>query len=177
MLCIFSVAFAAGAMVESKIPVIEKDSAGEQKLSPIRNDLDYFEELQRIENSEKGSEKYSPASRVKIEDVSVYEDEVVIKIKNPQWAVFTDTNSMDPVLDSGSKAIQIVPNSPEELKEGDIVAYKSEYKEGTIAHRIIETGYDKDGWFAVIKGDNNESPDPGKVRFEQIKRVVVAIIY
>ena len=122
-------------------------------------------------------DKASPHNRIKKEQIFVFDDEVVIKVDNPQWAVFTDTKSMDPVIDSTSKAIQIIPKSEADIHIGDIVAYKSEYKDGIVAHRVVEIGNDELGWYTVVKGDNNNYVDPGKVRFEQIKRVVVAVIY
>jgi|SRR3989338_2397424 len=132
--------------------------------------------LQQVQNN-KTRDKPSPYNWISKDNVLVYNDEVIIKIKNPEWAIFTDTKSMDPVIDSTSKAIQIVPKNEDEIHVGDIVAYKSKYKNGIITHRVIDIGYDTQGWYAIVKGDNNESVDPGKVRFEQIKRVVIAIIY
>jgi hypothetical protein len=38
-------------------------------------------------------------------------------------------------------------------------------------------GYDKEGWYAVTKGDNTGMNDPDKVRFEQIKFVLVGVLY
>ncbi len=118
----------------------------------------------------------SPQDRIKEQQIHVYQDKVVIEMENCQWAKFSDTNSMDPVFDSESNAIEIVPNDPKMIKEGDIASY-SLGSRGTIIHRVIETGYDEDGWYAIFKGDNNPKPDPDKVRWEQIRRLVVAIIY
>jgi hypothetical protein len=98
-------------------------------------------------------------------------------MENVQWASFTDTNSMDPVFDAGSNALEIVPKSSEDVHEGDIVSYKSTLIDGAIIHRVIETGEDEDGWYARMQGDNLDQEDPEKVRFDQIQRVVVAIIY
>lgn len=122
-------------------------------------------------------ELHSPQEWVKKEQIFVYEDEVVIKVNNSYWVTFTDTNSMDPVIDSTTKAIQIMPKSEDNIHVGDIVAYKSSYKDKLITHRVVDIGYDANGWYARLKGDNNEHIDPEKVRFEQIKLVVVAIIY
>ena len=123
------------------------------------------------------TEKPSPQDWIKENEISVTNDKVIIKINNPEWARFTNTNSMDPIIDEDSHAIEIVPTSPEQVQPGDIVSYKSNYVDGFIIHRVVETGYDSKGWYAIFKGDNNESNDPEKVRFSQIKRVVVAIIY
>lgn len=125
----------------------------------------------------KNEEKPSPFNWIPERDISVQKDKVIIEIKNAQWSKFTNTNSMDPVLDNGANAIQIVPSSETDIHIGDIVSYQSKYAEGTIIHRVIEIGYDKEGWYVIMKGDNNPRQDPGKVRFSQIKRVLVAIIY
>lgn len=122
-------------------------------------------------------DKLSPSNWINNDQVNVFNDEVVLKIKDAKWAVFTDTKSMDPVIDSTSKAIQVVPANESQIHAGDIVAYKSKYENGIVTHRVIETGKDSKGWYAILKGDNNSYPDPEKVRFENIKRVVVAIIY
>jgi len=139
-------------------------------------DLMNFEALKEPINEEP-RDKPSPANRVTYDNIHVYEDKVILDINDPQWAIFADTKSMDPVIDSSSKAIEITPKSPFELQIGDIVAYDSEYADGTIIHRILSIGNDEKGWYATMKGDNNKDADPGKVRFSQIKRVVVAVIY
>ena len=86
-----------------------------------------------------------------------------------------DTNSMDPVLDEDSNAIQIRPTSPSQIQVGDIISYSSPY--GIIIHRIVEVGSDDSGWYARVRGDNNAYSDPEKGRFEQVKSVLVAVIY
>ncbi len=122
-------------------------------------------------------ERDSPADRIKESQIHVYDNSVVIQVDNPEWSTFTDTNSMDPVIDNGANAIHVVPQSEDDLQVGDIVAYESQYANGTIIHRIIDKGIDEQGTYFIMKGDNNPTQDPGKVRFSQIKRVLVAIIY
>lgn len=119
----------------------------------------------------------SPSSWINEEQIGVYSQRVILDIKNPQWATFTDTHSMEPVLSSRSYAIEVVPESEDKIHVGDIVSYNSKYATGTIIHRVIDKGYDSDGVYFILKGDNNPEPDPGKIRFNQIQRVVVAIIY
>ncbi len=119
----------------------------------------------------------SPSDWIKEEQIRVYDNRIIIDIENPEWARFTDTNSMDPVFDYGSNAIEIVPEKPEQIHVGDIASYNSKYATGTIIHRIIEIDSDEGGWFAKMKGDNNPYSDPEKIRFNQIQRIVVAIIY
>jgi hypothetical protein len=70
-----------------------------------------------------------------------------------------------------------VPHSADEIKVGDIVSYQSDLAEGTIIHRVIYKGQDEQGTYFIMKGDNLPTSDPGRVRFSQIERVVVGIIY
>tara|TARA_Y100000310_G_scaffold313045_1_gene360959 strand:- start:1680 stop:2153 length:474 start_codon:yes stop_codon:yes gene_type:complete len=119
----------------------------------------------------------SPSNWIKEEQIKVYSDRIVISLENAEWARFTDTNSMDPVIDSESNAIEIVPKNYSYLSSGDIISYSVDMIEGTIIHRIVEIGFDSLGWYAITKGDNLENVDPFKVRFEDVKRVVVAVVY
>lgn len=127
--------------------------------------------------SEEAVERISPCDHIKERQIFVTDNEVRIDIKNAEWATFTDTNSMDPVIDAGANAIEFVPESEEDICVGDIVSYESSYADGTIIHRVVEPGYDSEGWYALFKGDNLAYRDPEKVRFSQIRRVVIGIIY
>ena len=151
--------------------VVENDSPVERAQNTNIGDL-----LDSFVNT--GAEELpSPCNRVSEDQIFVYKDRIVIDFANAEWATFTDTNSMDPVIDSGANAIEYVPKTAEEICVGDIASYESKYADGILIHRVVETGYDNDGWYAIMKGDNNSYRDPGKIRFDQIKRVVVAIIY
>lgn len=121
------------------------------------------------------NELKSPGDWIKESSVKLSKDYVLINISDTRWARFTDTNSMDPVLDADANSIEIRPDSPSELKPGDIISYRS--GQGTIIHRIVETGKDEQGWYAITKGDNNYYTDSEKVRFDDIKGVVVAVLY
>lgn len=121
-------------------------------------------------------ERPSPSDWIAEPQIEMRADGVFIKMTNPQWAILADTNSMDPVFDAGSHLIQVFPTGPEQIHVGDIVSYDSPVG-FTIVHRVIEVGNDEEGWYAIIKGDNNPTPDPWKVRWDMITRVTVAVIY
>lgn len=121
-------------------------------------------------------ERPSPSDWIAESQIEMRPDGVFVKFNNPQWAILADTNSMDPVFDAGSHLIQAFPTGPEQIHVGDIVSYDSPVG-FTIVHRVIEIGTDEEGWYAIIKGDNNPTPDPWKVRWDMITRVTVAIIY
>ena len=122
-------------------------------------------------------EQAGPQDRISEQQIIVLPERVVLQIKDAQWSTFTDTNSMDPVIDTGANAIQVVPQSPDELQVGDIISYEPALFPGIIIHRIVDIGEDEEGWFARTRGDNAQDIDPAKVRFDQVRRVVVAIIY
>ncbi len=146
--------------------------------SDISSNLSYFEPgVGKPGGNAVLKELPSPRDRIDEKQIHVLKDKVVIDIENPEWSSFTDTNSMDPVIDKGANAIHIVPEKPEDIVVGDIVAYKSKYADGTFIHRVTGIGFDDEGIYYILKGDNNPSTDPGKVRFDQIERVLVAIIY
>jgi hypothetical protein len=119
----------------------------------------------------------SPSDHIKEDQIHVYQNKVVLDVEDASWASFTDTKSMDPLLDSDSNGIEIKPTSTSQIQVGDIISYNSAYVTGLVIHRVIETGIDDNGWYAIVKGDNNPSADPGKVRFSQINGVLIGVIY
>mgnify|MGYP001605073255 CR=1 FL=1 len=118
-----------------------------------------------------------PSDRIREDAVHVYPDRIVIDISGAAWARFAPTRSMEPVLGDSVNAIQVVPESSDQIKVGDIISFQLPGAEEVIIHRVVEIGSDEEGWFAVTKGDNNAQADPGRRRFTDISRVLVAIIY
>jgi len=119
--------------------------------------------------------KLTPPDRIKEEQIHIYEDKIVIEVKNPKWARFAATQSMVPFLDEGSNALQIQPEKPEDIQLGDIISYQ--YGDSVIIHRVIEINEDEQGRYYIVKGDNNPEPDPVRVRFSQVRRILIGIIY
>jgi hypothetical protein len=119
----------------------------------------------------------SPKDRIAERQIAVYGDRIVLDIQNAQWARFSDTKSMEPVLHAGANAIELVPHDDQDVQVGDICSYRSEFADGDIIHRVVHKGADEQGTYFVFKGDNLATSDPGRVRFAQIQRCVVAIVY
>jgi hypothetical protein len=119
----------------------------------------------------------NPMDRVPEKAIEVYRDRVILDVQDVEWATFTDTHSMEPVIFKGANALEIRPKSEDDIKVGDIVSYKSEYAEGNIIHRVVYKGNDEQGTYFVMKGDNLPSNDPGRIRFSQMQRVVIAVVY
>lgn len=127
-----------------------------------------------------GKELPSPADHIKEEEIVVLKSGVRLNIQNVEWTRFTDTNSMDPLIDVGTNGLHVVPASPQELSIGDVISYTPDiagYEDKIIIHRIIQIGEDGQGWYAIAKGDNLPYPDPGKIRFSQVRRVLIGVIY
>ena len=118
----------------------------------------------------------TPSDWIKEDQIQVDNNKVIINIKDAKWARFTNTDSMLPFLDENSNAIEIIPTNENEIHIGDIVSYRA-FTNDIVIHRVIEKGTDEQGVYFILKGDNNPYPDPEKVRFSQIQRILVAVIY
>ncbi|MBN1175096.1 hypothetical protein JXA48_00475 [Candidatus Woesearchaeota archaeon] len=123
-------------------------------------------------------DQYSPQNHVTEDQILVYKDRVVLDVPDVKWASIADTNSMDPFFDSGANVLQIIPQFPSDIAVGDVVSYSPQGSPAKhIIHRVVYIGEDEEGLYFILKGDNNAVSDPGKVRFEQIDRVLIGVIY
>lgn len=120
------------------------------------------------------NEKLSPSDHIAESNIHVYQDNVIIDA-DVEWTRFENTNSMDPIIDFGANGLEKKPGGDDEILIGDIVSYYD--GSNRVIHRVIEKGKDETGYYYIVKGDNNKDPDPYKLRFKDIKGVLVAIIY
>ncbi|MEK6867463.1 MAG: signal peptidase I [Nanoarchaeota archaeon] len=121
------------------------------------------------------AEIMSPEDHITEEQIKVYDDRVVLDVDDPIWSSFTDTNSMDPLLDVGANGIEIKPQFEDDISVGDVISYKS--GNGVVIHRVIEIGTDEEGTYYIVKGDNNPIADKEKIRFEDIQGILIAVVY
>lgn len=127
-------------------------------------------------NLDSAPERVSPSDSIKEEQIKVYKDRVEIDQADVIWSKFTNTNSMDPVLDTGSNGLEIKPKSSDEIQVGDVISYKS--GDSIIIHRVVYIGTDSQAvWYAYTRGDNNQVRDLMPVRFEQVQGKLIGIIY
>ena len=119
----------------------------------------------------------SPFSKIKKEDIRVFEDKVVIYVNKAFPVSFSDSKSMYPFINEKALALEVLPIASEDLRKGDVIGFESKALNTTVIHRIIEISTDEEGWYAKTKGDANLAVDPGKVRFEDVKGVLVGLIY
>ena len=123
-----------------------------------------------------GEEKQSPGDRIEDSDVYVGSGQVRIDISNAKKREYIDSNSMDPLIDEGTTTIEIKPKNEDEIKVGDIIAYDMGGFDYAFVHRVVEIGQDAEGFYFITKGDNYYKED-SKVRFSQVKGIVVGILY
>ncbi len=120
----------------------------------------------------------SPADRLPIENIRVYEDRVVLNISGAMPVILADTNSMDPIADTDATILVIRPMSMRDIHIGDIVGYRCQNcDDRLVMHRVVGITQDNQGVRYTLKGDNNPEPDAEQVSFEQIETLVVGIIY
>ena len=96
-------------------------------------------------------------------------------VSETYWSI-ADGTSMYPTIGQDQYALMLKQGkfSESDLHVGDIISFKTGSE--TWQHRIIKISADELGWYAVTKGDNNQNND-GKVRFEQVEGVALAILY
>jgi len=118
--------------------------------------------------------KNQPSNWISEKNIEVFQDKVVIYVKNPFLSRYADTGSMLPTLGENANGIRIKPNSAEEINVGDIITYKKDNI--LVVHRVVAKGNDELGTWFVTKGDNNTETD-GRIYFKDIEYVTVALIY
>ncbi len=118
--------------------------------------------------------KIEPGNWINESNIEIKPDRIILRISNASISRYSNTSSMRPLLDENANGIEIIPSSPADIHVGDIVTYEQDRM--LIVHRVISIGNDAIGKYFVVKGDNTEEPD-GKIRFEQIKYVLIGVLY
>ncbi len=133
--------------------------------------------IQRLVGQSSINFSISTIRRIDKEDIRFYDDRIIIYVDKPFGAMFTGSKSMYPFINKYALAIEIEPEQASDIKVGDVIGYESKTLNESIIHRVIETGSDEQGWYAITKGDNNPFPDSEKVRFSDISGLLVGLIY
>ena len=109
---------------------------------------------ERYAYSEASDSQISPSDHISEAELHVFKEKAVIDKEDLVWARIKDTHSMEPVLNVNSISLELTPQVPSDIQEGDIVSFEQDSI--VIIHRVILIDNDEQGWFAVTKGDNNE---------------------
>ncbi len=92
--------------------------------------------------------------------------------KKPTFGLYTIlTGSMQPKINPYDVIFDVSPTSPESLKVGDIITFKSDGKltQGlVITHRIVKIDIKNGEYLYYTKGDYNISQDPTPAKYENI---------
>lgn len=116
------------------------------------------------------------SDRILPDNIQVFRDRVII-MGDFYWTEYENTNSMLPLLDIGSNGLYYPVYENTDLVIGDVVSYRPTGYDEQYVHRIIDIKEDEDGPYFILKGDNNKLPDPFKVRKNEIKGVMVGILW
>lgn len=81
----------------------------------------------------------------------------------------------DIVLVEKANFLGIQEFNPEDVKVGDVVVYDAAWFDQPVIHRVINITNINGTTMYVIKGDNNDRPDPYYVTADQIQERVVTI--
>lgn len=117
----------------------------------------------------------APFDHIKKEQIVITGNKIIIQNKNINWAEYTGSGSMNPILTSTANGIEIKPRDVNSIHVGDIISYY--YNNELIVHRVVKIGVDDEGWYAITKADNLQKEDPIKIRFNQINGVLIGVIY
>ncbi len=120
----------------------------------------------------------TPTNRIHLDHIQIQDNKLILTYnKNLYLAEYAPTKSMLPLLDKGHNGIEIIPETLRDIKIGDIITYNSKLTHELIVHRVIDIKQDNKGIYFITKGDNNPNIDQEKVRFSQIKFVLIGILY
>ncbi len=122
------------------------------------------------------TEKISPQDFIQDNQIELYNDKIIINVPNAQISEFANTNSMDPELDDGANGIE-VPIECTDVEKGDIIVYSPSWTDNLVVHRVIDIDSDNKGIYFTLKGDNSQIQDPERVRCNQIKSLVIGVLY
>ena len=116
-----------------------------------------------------------PKFHINSDRIRVFNNSVVLSLSNVDWSRVENTSSMLPLLRYNSFILEKKIDY-KALKKGDIITFYYPKCRCKVVHRIVDIGYDNEGWYAITKGDNNNYTD-GKIRKDQVLGVVFGIIY
>lgn len=96
---------------------------------------------------------------------------LILRTDSPMMAVVSD--SMKPTFERGDLIFIRGVDSPDEIKENDIIVFQLGGESITKVHRVIGIENVNGQVQFTTKGDHNLNPDPWDVSFEEVKGEVV----
>ena len=96
---------------------------------------------------------------------------IILRTDSPMMAVVS--NSMYPTFERGDLIFVRGVDSPDEIKQGDIIVFQLKGDPETKVHRVVEIENNNGQVQFRTKGDHNPSVDPWDVSFEEVKGKVL----
>lgn len=119
---------------------------------------------------------------VDYKEIATYAVILIIVLVAAQHLNVVVSGSMEPafyrgdiVLVEKANFLGIQEFNPEDVKVGDVVVYDAAWFDQPVIHRIINITDINGTTMYVIKGDNNDKPDPYYVKADQIQERVVTL--
>jgi len=119
---------------------------------------------------------------VDYKEIATYAVILIIVLVAAQHLNVVVSGSMEPafyrgdiVLVEKANFLGIQEFNPEDVKVGDVVVYDAAWFDQPVIHRIINITDINGTTMYVIKGDNNDRPDPYYVKADQIQERVVTL--
>jgi len=115
-------------------------------------------------------------------EIAIYALIIIVGLIAAQHMNVVVSGSMEPVFYRGDIVIVEKTNflginefNPNNAKVGDIVVYNAAWFPNPVIHRIINVTQVNGSEYFVIKGDNNDAPDPYLVAPSQVTERVATI--
>jgi len=87
------------------------------------------------------------------------------------------TGSMRPAINPGTLVVVWSTSGPSQIQVGDVIEYYSLSQHIDIVHRVVSEEYTQGGGIVyTTKGDNNTSPDPLPISYNQVIGKVIAVV-
>jgi len=147
-----------------------------KKNNPFKNgSLDKKNNQEKKDNSDKKDMEI-------YKEIAIYALIIIVGLLVAQHMNVVVSESMEPVFYRGDIVVVEKTNfiginefNPENVNVGDIVVYNAEWFPNPVIHRVIDKTSINGTTYFIIKGDNNELPDPYLVEPSQITERVVTI--
>ena len=119
---------------------------------------------------------------VDYKEIATYAIILIVVLIAAQHLNVVVSGSMEPAFYRGDIVLVEKANflginefNPEDVQVGDVVVYDAAWFDQPVIHRIINITDINGTTMYVIKGDNNNRPDPYYVRADQIQERVVTL--
>jgi len=110
--------------------------------------------------------------RVDFDSIAVYPDRVRISEPGLHYAQVS-SNSMAPIITDKSTVFEKTPDSPYEIKIGDVISFYEPSRDAVVLHMVVEILYIDGLVYYRTMGVANGFIDPWLVPYENVRGIMV----